>query len=94
MFWNDNREMRSFDDQHASTQAYIDFMRPRCVELARVLKPTGTIYYHCDWHACHYVKVLLDQIFGESGFINEIMLEAPVISQRCEARVKTPGPRP
>ena len=72
-FWNEKREMRSFDDRHASTQAYIDFMRPRCVELARVLKPTGTFYYHCDWHASHYVKVMLDQIFGEQGFINEII---------------------
>jgi DNA modification methylase len=73
VFWDEKREMRSFDDRHASTQAYIEFMRPRCVELARVLKPTGTFYYHCDWHACHYVKVMLDQIFGEGGFINEII---------------------
>jgi len=48
-------------------------MRPRCVELARVLKPSGSFYYHCDWHASHYVKVMLDQIFGESNFINEIV---------------------
>lgn len=73
VFWNDNREMRAFDDRHASTNAYIDFMRPRCAELARILKPTGAFYYHCDWHASHYVKVLLDQIFGETGFINEII---------------------
>jgi DNA modification methylase len=73
VFWNENREMRSFDDRHASTQAYIDFMRPRCMELARVLKSTGTFYYHCDWHASHYLKVLLDQIFGEGGLINEII---------------------
>jgi site-specific DNA-methyltransferase (adenine-specific) len=73
VFWNDNREMRSFDDRHVSTEAYIDFMRPRCVELARILKPSGTFYYHCDWHASHYVKVLLDQIFGEPGFVNEII---------------------
>jgi adenine specific DNA methylase Mod len=38
--------------------------RPRCVQLARVLKKTGSFYYHCDWHASHYVKVMLDQIFG------------------------------
>ena len=43
-------------------------MRPRCVELARVLKKTGSFYYHCDWHASHYVKVMLDQIFGENNF--------------------------
>jgi DNA modification methylase len=73
IFWNEDREMRSFEDRHASTQAYIDFMRPRCVQLARVLKPTGTFYFHCDWHASHYVKVMLDQIFGEGGLINEII---------------------
>jgi DNA modification methylase len=73
VFWHEKSEMRSFDDQHTSTQAYIDFMRPRCVEMARVLKPTGTFYYHCDWHASHYVKVMLDQIFGENNFQNEII---------------------
>jgi DNA modification methylase len=35
-------------------------MRPRCVELHRVLKKTGSFYYHCDWHASHYVKIMLD----------------------------------
>ncbi len=48
-------------------------MRPRCVELARVLKPTGSFYYHCDWHASHYVKVMLDQIFGENNFQSEVI---------------------
>jgi DNA modification methylase len=43
------------------------------VELHRVLKPTGSFYYHCDWHASHYVKVMLDQIFGENAFRNEII---------------------
>ncbi len=59
VFWGDRSEPRAqasgflepFEDRHASTQAYIDFMRPRCVELARVLKKTGSFYYHCDWHA-------------------------------------------
>ena len=73
VFWGETKETRAFDDRHASTQAYIDFMRPRCVELARVLKNTGSFYYHCDWHAAHYVKVMLDQIFGEINFINEII---------------------
>ena len=73
VFWGETKEMRAFDDRHESTQAYIEFMRPRCVELARVLKKTGSFYYHCDWHASHYVKVMLDQIFGESNFINEII---------------------
>jgi site-specific DNA-methyltransferase (adenine-specific) len=73
VFWGETKEKRAFEDRHASTAAYIDFMRPRCVELARVLKKTGSFYYHCDWHASHYVKVMLDQIFGENNFQNEIV---------------------
>jgi DNA modification methylase len=73
VFWEEKRERRSFDDRHESTQAYIEFMRPRVIELARVLKPTGSFYYHCDWHASHYIKVLLDQVLGESSLINEII---------------------
>lgn len=72
-FWGETKEKRAFDDRHESTKAYIEFMRPRCVELARVMKKTGSFYYHCDWHASHYVKVMLDQIFGENGFRNEII---------------------
>ena len=73
VFWGERKEKRAFEDRHASTQAYIDYMRPRCVEMARVLKDTGSFYYHCDWHASHYVKVMLDQIFGENNFQNEIV---------------------
>ena len=73
VFWGETKEKRAFADRHASTQAYIDYMRPRCVELSRVLKKTGSFYYHCDWHASHYVKVMLDQIMGENSFQNEIV---------------------
>src|SRR5215467_5615613 len=72
-FWGETKEKRAFEDRHASTVTYIDYMRPRCVELARVLKKTGSFYYHCDWHASHYVKAMLDQIFGENGFRSEIV---------------------
>jgi DNA modification methylase len=85
VFWGETKEKRSFDDRHASTQAYIDFMRPRCMKLARVLKKTGSFYYHCDWHASHYVKVMLDQIFGENNFQNEI------IWKRTSAHADTHG---
>jgi site-specific DNA-methyltransferase (adenine-specific) len=73
VFWGETKEKRAFEDRHASTAAYIDFMRPRCVELHRVLKKTGSFYYHCDWHASHYVKVMLDQIFGADSFQSEII---------------------
>jgi DNA modification methylase len=49
--WGETREKRAFEDRHENTRAYIDYMRPRCVQLARVLKKTGSFYYHCDWHA-------------------------------------------
>ena len=73
VFWGETKEKRSFEDRHESTQAYIDYMRPRCVELARVLKKTGSFYYHCDDHASHYVKVMLDQLFGHGNFRNEVI---------------------
>jgi hypothetical protein len=72
VFWGETKEKRAFADRHASTQAYIEFMRPRCVELQRVLKKTGSFSYHCDWHASHYVKVMPDQVLGE----NSIRIEA------------------
>jgi len=51
VFWGETKEKRAFEDRHASTQAYIEYMRPRCVQLARVLKKTGSFYYHCDWQS-------------------------------------------
>jgi len=44
VFWGETKEKRAFEDRHANTQAYIDYMRPRCVELARVLKKSGSFY--------------------------------------------------
>jgi len=64
----ETKEKRAFEDRHESTRAYIDYMRPRCVQLARVLKQTASFYYHCDCHASHYVKVM--RIFGENDFNN------------------------
>lgn len=53
--------------------AYLAMMAPRLVELRRVLKPTGSIYLHCDPTASHYLKMLLDAIFGPETFRNEII---------------------
>jgi hypothetical protein len=58
---------RDLADRRETTRAYIDYMRPRCVQLARILKKTGSFYYHCDWHANHYAKVMLHQIFCENN---------------------------
>lgn len=56
-----------------STLAYLSMMAPRLVELRRVLKPTGSLYLHCDPTASHYLKMLLDGIFGRENFRNEIV---------------------
>ncbi len=53
--------------------AYLANMAPRLVELRRVLKPTGSLYLHCDPTASHYLKVLMDGIFGVESFRNEII---------------------
>ena len=52
--------------------AYLAMMAPRLVELKRVLKPTGSIYLHCDPTASHYLKLLMDAVFGKRNFRNEI----------------------
>lgn len=55
-----------------SMQAYVSFMALRLTEMHRILKPTGSIYLHCDPLASHYLKQLLDCIFGPRVFMNEI----------------------
>ena len=51
--------------------AYLAMMAPRLVELRRVLKPTGSIYLHCDPTASHYLKMLMDAVFGTQNIRNE-----------------------
>ena len=53
--------------------AYLAMMAVRLIELHRVLKPTGSLYLHCDPTASHYLKILLDSIFGPTSFRNEII---------------------
>ena len=53
--------------------AYLCMMAPRLIELRRVLKPTGSIYLHCDPTASHYLKMLMDGVFGGANFRNEIV---------------------
>jgi DNA modification methylase len=75
VIWGDEAEVRSFEDRwQGGIQVYIDWMRERVMEILRVLKPTGSMYLHCDWHASHYLKVMLDEVFGGSShFRNEVV---------------------
>ncbi|MRR15666.1 MAG: site-specific DNA-methyltransferase [Deltaproteobacteria bacterium] len=53
--------------------AYLVMMAPRLVELKRVMKPTASIYLHCDPAACHYLRMLMDAVFGPENFLNEVI---------------------
>src|ERR1700747_1720288 len=66
------RAMRSFLKEN-DMMAYLTMMAVRLLELHRVLKPTGSLYLHCDPTASHYLKILLDSIFGPTKFLNEIV---------------------
>lgn len=66
------RAMRSFLHE-SDLMAYLAMMAVRLIELHRVLKPTGSLYLHCDPTAGHYLKVLLDAVFGGEGFRNEVV---------------------
>jgi len=57
---------------HNDVTAYLVMMAIRLLELKRVLKPTGSFYLHCDPTASHYLKIILDTIFGQQNFRNEI----------------------
>jgi site-specific DNA-methyltransferase (adenine-specific) len=66
------RALRSMIGE-SDLMAYLCMMAPRLVELRRVMKATGSLYLHCDPTASHYLKVLLDAIFGAACFRNEVI---------------------
>ena len=65
--------MRGFVGHTSQMMAYLVMMAIRLVELHRVLKPTGSLYLHCDPTASHYLKIILDTIFGPENYRNEII---------------------
>ena len=62
-----------FNDTWNSMDGYLSYMEERLTQCRRVLKETGSIFVHCDRNASHYLKVLLDKIFGVSNFQSEII---------------------
>lgn len=76
VIWGDEAEVRSFEDRwEGGVQHYVEWMRDRVLEMHRILKPTGSLYMHCDPSASHYLKVMLDPIFESAGgeFRSEIV---------------------
>ncbi|MCE5255016.1 MAG: restriction endonuclease [Actinomycetia bacterium] len=72
----------------SNMMAYLAMMAPRLVELRRVLRPTGSIYLHCDPTASHYLKVLMDAVFGPDNFGSEIIWKRQ--SAHSDARYQFP----
>ena len=74
VIFGDQNEVRSFNDiWEGGMPGYLVWLNARLYEMKRLLKKTGSIYVHCDWHASHYIKVEMDKIFGYENFLNEIV---------------------
>jgi len=74
VIWGNGAELRSFGDRFSGgISKYIEWMSERVFLIHRKLKPTGSIFLHCDHHASHRLRSMLDDIFGETNFRNEII---------------------
>ncbi|MCL5062172.1 MAG: site-specific DNA-methyltransferase [Nitrospiraceae bacterium] len=74
ILFGDKNEVRSFTDiWEGGMPGYLIWLNARLYEMKRLVKQTGSIYIHCDWHASHYIKCEMDKIFGYENFINEIV---------------------
>jgi DNA modification methylase len=81
VLFGDQNEIRSFSDiWEGGMPSYLIWLNARLVEMKRLLKPTGSIYVHLDWHALHYVKEQLDRIFGSDNFRREIIWALDTVS--------------
>jgi len=72
--WGDEAEIRSYKDRwEGGIEHYIGWLEPRVKAMYELLKPTGSFYIHCDWHANAHIRIMLDKIFGDKNFRNEIV---------------------
>lgn len=74
IIWEDGAEKRGYEDRwKGGINQYAKWMRKRIEPMYDILKDTGSIYLHCDWHANYKLRKLMNDIFGESNFRNEII---------------------
>src|SRR5271157_3592185 len=74
IIWGDEAEVRSFEDRwEGGVENYIGWLKERVVLMYDILKPTGTFYLHCDYHANAHIRIMLDEVFGKNNFRNEII---------------------
>lgn len=74
IIWGNGAELRAFGDRwKGGISVYVEWMKERLIEMHRLLKSTGSLYVHLDHHAVHYLKCVLDDIFGMDKFRTEII---------------------
>lgn len=74
IIWGNGAELQVYQDRwKGGINVYIEWMKERIWHCWRVLKETGSMYLHCDWHASHRLRVMMDEVFGERNFQNEII---------------------
>ncbi len=77
IIWGNGYERRAYEDRwkggKRGIKNYIAWMQPKIEQCHRILKPTGSMYLHCDWRANAHLRILMDKIFGEENFRNEII---------------------
>ncbi|KXA23972.1 DNA methyltransferase [Fusobacterium nucleatum] len=70
-------DLKSFEEKMYgdiwNKEAYLNWMYENLMAIKSIMSETASIYVHLDWHICHYVKILMDEIFGENNFIDEII---------------------
>lgn len=74
---NANSDINSFEEKQYgdiwTNDEYLQFMYERLVIMRELLSDTGSIYVHCDWHKCHHLRLVMDEVFGPNNFRNEII---------------------
>lgn len=70
---NESMKTYEFEDSWNNIDEYLNYLKERLIECKRVLKQTGNIFLHCDRNACHYLKVVMDDVFGINNFRSEII---------------------
>lgn len=73
ILYNTGKRFKDFDDNLGTPQEAVKWYQPRIKEMHRILKSTGSIYIHSDFRLNHYMKILMDEIFGLSNFKNDII---------------------
>ena len=82
-------ELKAFEEKMYGDvwdkEKYLNWMYENLMAIKSVMAPDASIFMHLDWHICHYVKILMDEIFGETSFVNEIIWRNTVFTGSSKA---------